>query len=73
MNTRGLAISDDGLHWHKYADNPVITQSMFPVANGKTWDATLLYHDDVYYYVMEIGTLSGTDLYLATHQGALRR
>ncbi|MCA9939134.1 MAG: alpha/beta fold hydrolase [Anaerolineales bacterium] len=73
LNTRGLAISDDGLHWHKYADNPVITQSMFPVANGKTWDATLLYHDDVYYYVMEIGTLSGTDLYLATHQGALRR
>lgn len=21
----GLAVSDDGIHWHKYADNPVIT------------------------------------------------
>jgi predicted GH43/DUF377 family glycosyl hydrolase len=73
VENRGVAISEDGIHWTKYADNPIFTSGLFPIPNAKTWDTNLLYHDGTYYYFMEIGTLSGTDLYLTTHQGSLRK
>lgn len=68
VEMRGLALSDDGVHWQTYPSNPVFTKASFPIPNAKTWDANLLYQDGVYYYFMELGTLNGTDLYLTTHQ-----
>lgn len=73
VETRGLAISNDGIHWEKYSANPIFNKEMFPIPNAKTWDTNLLYHDGTYYYFMELGSLDGTDLYLTTHQGLLRQ
>jgi len=73
LETRGLALSDDGIHWERHPSNPVITQALFPIPNGRTWDTSLIYENGIYYYIMEIGGLSGTDLYLATHEGSLRK
>jgi len=73
VEDRGLAISEDGIHWENYTDNPVFNSAVFPIPNARTWDTNLLYHDGTYYYFMEIGTLGGTDLYLTTHEGTLRK
>jgi len=68
----GLALSDDSIHWQTYPFNPVFTKESFPIPNAKIRDTTLLHHEGVDYYFMELGSLNGTDLYLTTHQGALR-
>lgn len=73
VENRGLAISNDGIEWTTYPENPLFTKETFPIPNAKTWDTSLLYHEGVYYYFMELGSLSGTDLYLTTHEGALRK
>jgi predicted GH43/DUF377 family glycosyl hydrolase len=73
VDMRGLAISNDGIHWEKYPSNPIFSKKVFPIPNAKTWDTNLLYQDDTYYYFMELGTLDGTDLYLTTHKGPLRQ
>lgn len=72
IEDRGLALSNDGIHWNAYPENPLFTRETFPIPNAKTWDTALLYHEGVYYYFMELGSLSGTDLYLTTHRGSLR-
>lgn len=73
VETRGLAISNDGIHWEKYESNPIFSKDVFPIPRAKTWDTNLLHHDGTYYYFMEIGTFDGTDLYLTTHEGPLRQ
>lgn len=73
IETRGLAISNDGIHWEKYLSNPVFHKDVFPIPRAKTWDTNLLYYDGAYYYFMELGTLDATNLYLTTHQGSLRQ
>lgn len=73
VEERGLAISNDGIHWVKYSANPIFGTKVFPIPNAKTWDTDLLYQDGTYYYFMELGTLSGTNLYLTTHTGSLRK
>lgn len=73
VEMRGLAISNDGIQWEKYPENPIFNKDVFPIPNAKTWDTNLLHHDGVYYYFMELGTLAGTDLYLTAHQGSLRQ
>ncbi len=71
VDQRGLAISANGISWKTYAGNPVFSTDVFPIPHAKSWDTNLLYHDGAYYYFMEIGTLDGTDLYLAKHEGSL--
>ena len=73
IEERGLALSEDGIHWAAYTGNPILTPEQFPISRAKTWDTALLFHDNAYYYFMEIGTLDGTDLYLAVHNGPLRQ
>jgi predicted GH43/DUF377 family glycosyl hydrolase len=73
VELRGLAISNDGIDWEKYSENPIFNKDAFPIPNAKTWDTNLLYHDDTYYYFMELGGLDGTDLYLTTHASSLRK
>jgi len=73
VEERGLAASNDGITWEKYSENPIFTKAAFPIPNARSWDTNLLYHDGAYYYFMEIGSMSGTDLYLAKHEGTLRK
>jgi predicted GH43/DUF377 family glycosyl hydrolase len=73
VERRGLALSNDGMQWEKYPANPVFHQEVFPIPRARTWDTNLLYHDGTYYYFLELGTLNATNLYLATHQGPLRK
>jgi len=73
IEKRGLALSEDGIDWKTYSSNPIFTTESFPIRRAKTWDTNLLYQDGKYYYFMEIGTLSGTNLYLTTHEGTLRQ
>ena len=72
LNARGLAFSEDGIRWRPHTDNPVITSEHLPVKNGTTFDTALLHADDTYFYYMEIGNLTGTNIYVALHTGALR-
>ena len=73
VEKRGLAISNDGILWEKYPANPIFHQDVFPIPRARTWDTNLLYHDGTYYYFMELGTLNETNLFLATHQGSLKK
>ena len=70
INKRGLATSQEGIHWTTHPANPVITRLNFPIT-GNTWDTALVYHDGVYYYYMEIGSQSKTNIYLTIHEGQL--
>lgn len=72
LNARGLAFSDDGIHWTPHPGNPVLTTDQSPRSGGTTWDTALLYHDDAYFYYMEIGSIAGTSIFLAHHEGPLR-
>lgn len=69
LNRRGLAFSRDGIQWTRYAKNPIITPTDFPVS-GSTWDTALLYANGIYFYYMEIGRGS-TDIFAAVHEGDL--
>jgi hypothetical protein len=51
----------------------VFSKDVFPNPNAKAWDTNLLHYDGIYYYFMEMGSLSGTDLYLTIHDGLLRK
>lgn len=73
VDTRGLAISNDGISWVRYEDNPLFSTAVFPIPNARTWDTALVHHNDRYLYLMELGALAGTDLYLTVHEGTLRR
>lgn len=73
IEERGLAMSNDGITWEKYLQNPIFDKAAFPIPNARSWDTNLLYHEGAYYYFMEIGSMSGTDLYLAKHEGGLRK
>lgn len=61
---RGLAVSQDGTNWEPAAENPVLTNADFPLS-GTMWDTALLYHEGQFYYYTEIGSMAGTDIYLA--------
>lgn len=68
LTDRGLAVSADGIEWHRDGDAPVITQEDFPVS-GRAWDAALLHRDGELTYYLEIGVASsagGTEVYRAT-------
>ncbi len=68
---RGLAYSDDGLVWTADPDNPRLGLADFPFS-ATMWDTALIYHDGVYYYYTELGSMAGTDIYLAVHEGEAR-
>jgi hypothetical protein len=70
INQRGIVTSQDGINWTPYFVNPVLTSEDFPIS-GKTWDTALVYHSGTFYFYMEIGNLSRTNIYLFTHTGSL--
>ena len=65
LTERGLAWSDDGITWTKAGDQPVIGHAMFPIT-GQAWDAALIYRDGILAYYLEIGAMSGTQVFRAT-------
>ena len=72
LNSRGLAFSSDGMHWEPFTGNPIIAKEDFQDWGENTWDTNLLYHDGAYYYYMEVGSLSNTQIFLATFEGSLK-
>jgi predicted GH43/DUF377 family glycosyl hydrolase len=66
LTDRGLAWSDDGISWTRDGDTPVISQATFPIT-GSSWDAALVYRDDLLQYFLEIGGTGGdgTNVYRA--------
>jgi predicted GH43/DUF377 family glycosyl hydrolase len=44
----GHAVSEDGMHWKKDPENPVLPRSEEGWDSGGTWDAFVLYEDDVF-------------------------
>jgi hypothetical protein len=68
---RGLAFSDDRVNWVPHPENPVLEIIDFPLS-GNMWDTALVYHDNVYYYYTEIGSMTATHIYLAVHEGEIK-
>jgi hypothetical protein len=71
LTSRGLATSPDGFIWTPLPDNPILTAADLPLA-GNMWDTALAYAGGTTYYFTEIGSLSGTNIYVATYEGTLR-
>jgi predicted GH43/DUF377 family glycosyl hydrolase len=51
--TYGLAVSMDGIHWTKYANNPILERTDISRATGLFFP-TFAYHDGVYYFFIEV-------------------
>ena len=65
----GIATSDDGFIWTKFAANPILRSQDVPAARGFGLPELLL-HDETAFLYIPVGTSAlNTDLYLATHDG----
>ncbi len=58
----GLATSPDGIHWTKYAGNPVLSTYDPPVDSGGPWAPDVVFHP--YHYAMLYEAIGG--IFLAT-------
>ncbi len=66
----GLALSQDGITWRRFDANPVLVPQL--VEGGKAiWYTDLVYQAGTYFVYFELGNGSETNVYVATHQGAL--
>jgi predicted GH43/DUF377 family glycosyl hydrolase len=75
MNQRqrfGLATSEDGLHWTRYANNPVFATAAIPSARDIN-RGVLTYFKGAYLLYLEVRPGNGTvsDIWLAKHEGRL--
>ena len=66
----GIATSEDGIHWEKSAQNPILTAKEVPRAKY-FWFTNLLYHEGTLFFFWEVDVNQTTEIYLSTHQGAL--
>jgi len=66
----GLARSQDGVTWERYADNPVFGPDAFDGGNA-IWFAELVHQADRYILYVEVGKGNTTEVYAATHSGRL--
>ncbi|MEP7137271.1 MAG: hypothetical protein ABI904_20270 [Chloroflexota bacterium] len=66
----GLATSSDGIHWERYADNPIFQPSDIKGAR-QFWFTNAVLKDDVLYLFVEGDISQTTQIYLATHQGVI--
>ena len=67
---RGLATSQDGIHWERYAGNPIFKPSDIKGAS-QFWFTNVIYKDDMLYLFVEGDIKQTTQIYLATHQGEI--
>ncbi len=70
FNNQGynLAMSEDGIHWERLSDVPILPRETFP---RNPWYPSLVYHDDIYYAYFEVDSRAGTDIFVATYKGSL--
>lgn len=71
LNNRGLAFSEDGIHWELFAGSPILSTPDFASLGPNIWDNNLFHQDGIYFWYMEIGSLSNTQIYLSTFEGSL--
>lgn len=64
----GLAISSDGIHWERYAGNPIFKPGDIKGA-AQFWFTNAVLKDDVLYLFVEGDIHQSTQIYLATHEG----
>jgi len=64
----GLATSEDGIHWERYAGNPIFKPSDIKGVR-QFWFTNVALKDDVIYLFVEGDISQTTQIYLATHQG----
>lgn len=69
----GIATSNDGVHWTRQYDAPVIVPTDIKNA-GAFYLSNLVYNNSTYYLYFDVGRgRTGTDVFMATHHGALER
>ncbi|MEQ8676681.1 MAG: SMP-30/gluconolactonase/LRE family protein [Aggregatilineales bacterium] len=67
----GIAISEDGVNFYRYAQNPMLTTSNM-VNEYSFFQGAFFHHMDRYYYLIEAGNgRVGTDIFLYTLDGAI--
>lgn len=66
----GLATSKDGIHWERYAGNPIFKPSDIKGAH-QFWFTNAVLKDDVIYLFVEGDISQTTQIYLATHEGEI--
>lgn len=66
----GYATSEDGIHWTKEQDQPVIGAADV-VAWGAIWFINSAYQDGIFYLFLEAGIGNRTDVHVATYEGSL--
>jgi predicted GH43/DUF377 family glycosyl hydrolase len=66
----GIATSTDGIVWERFAENPVFSHRQINRA-GYMWFHNALLVNDIYYLFIEGDINQTTNIYLATHEGAL--
>jgi predicted GH43/DUF377 family glycosyl hydrolase len=66
----GLATSQDGIHWERHAHNPLFEPTEVR-GSRQFYFTNAIFQDDVYYLFVESGIGGITEIYLATHQGAI--
>ena len=66
----GLATSQDGIHWERYAGNPIFQPSDIKGAR-QFWFTNAVLKDDVIYLFVEGDISQTTQIYLATHEGEI--
>ena len=64
------ALSDDGIDWQIASEMPFWERTTVPGSMG-FWYTAMEYHDDTYYLYVETGVGRGTNIFVATHEGAL--
>jgi len=69
----GVATGQDGIHWKKSGQNPVLSNKDLPQWS-QTFLATVLYVKDTYYLYFDLVTPDrpGTNVYMATYTGPLK-
>jgi sugar lactone lactonase YvrE len=68
--TYGLAVSADGVHWAKIADNPILLGEDIPRASGLFFPS-FIYQDGTYYFYIESFTGSVSQIHLLTRSAPL--
>lgn len=66
----GLATSQDGIHWERYAGNPIFQPSDIKGAR-QFWFTNAVIKDDVLYLFVEGDINQTTQIYLDTHEGEI--
>ncbi|MEP7293432.1 MAG: hypothetical protein ABI835_16730, partial [Chloroflexota bacterium] len=64
------AFSDDGIHWNITSSAPFWNGGTVPGSQG-FWYTAMEHHDDTYYVYVETGIGNNTEIFAATHEGAL--